>query len=325
MKILGIGNALTDLLAVLPSDKDLRTADLLKGGMELIDEDKLAELTALLKPFETVLTAGGSAANTVTGLARLGISCGFIGKIGHDKYGTLYRKELTRNGVTPLLLRGDKPSGCAVTIITPDGERSFGTYLGAAATFTADELDGEKFAGYDLLHIEGYLVQNPALIVKAVRLAKEKTMRVSLDLSSYNVVKNHLPLFHELLAYTDIVFGNEKEMAAYTNRSPEEGARQLAEPDKIVVLKQGAKGSFVCRGKEAYPIGIQPGRRRDTTGAGDLYAAGFLYGISEKYPLDTCGKIGALLAAGVIENIGPRMSDEQWNKIKLKVRSLSPS
>ena len=112
-------------------------------------------------------------------------------------------------------------------------------------------------------------------------------MQVSLDLSSYNVVKNHLSLFHELLAYTDIIFGNEKEIAACTNRTPEDGARLLAEPGKIVVLKQGAKGSFICRGEEADTSGICPGHRHDTTGAGDLYAAGFLYGIAKSYPLDT--------------------------------------
>lgn len=322
MRILGMGNALTDVLAILPSDQAIHDAGLLKGGMELINEDKLLKLMSLFEDFDTFLAGGGSAANAMAGLARMGISCGFIGKVGHDSYGAFYKEDLIKNGVTPFLLEGDLPSGCAMTMITPGGERTFGTYLGAAATLSAADLCPEMFTGYDLLHIEGYLIQDPDLIRRAVALAKSSGLKISLDMSSYNIVKTNLIFFRELLDATDIVFGNEEEAYAYTGSEPEKAAEILSRQCEIAVVKKGPQGSVVRSGEEVCHIGILPGACKDSTGAGDLYAAGFLYGLSNKYSLCACGELGAILAGNVIQVIGPRMDDAHWDKIKLKVRSL---
>ena len=171
MKILGMGNALTDVLATLQSDTIIQEAGLLKGGMKLIDIERLEKLKQLFSTIHTSRACGGSAANAITGLTHLGIDTGFIGKVGRDDLGRFYEQDLLDNGIESHLQKGDASSGCAMTFISPDGERTFGTYLGAAADLSATDLSTEMFSGYDLLHIEGYLVQDPALIRKAVQLA----------------------------------------------------------------------------------------------------------------------------------------------------------
>ena len=160
MRIVGLGNALTDVLARLHSDECFDEMGLLKGGMQLIGEEKLLRIMSVFEGLETTLASGGSAANAVSGVARMGIESGFIGKIGRDAYGRFFREDMERNGVQTLLIEGEQASGCAMTMITPDGERTFGTFLGAAATLCAEELSAEMFEGYDILHIEGYLVQD---------------------------------------------------------------------------------------------------------------------------------------------------------------------
>lgn len=322
MKILGMGNALTDVLAVLKSDDCIKEAGLIKGGMELIDEDKLLKIRTIFEDFDTFLASGGSAANAISGIARMGIEAGFIGKIGVDSYGAFYKEDLIKNNVTPFLLECDLASGCAMTMVTPDGERTFGTYLGAASTLSAADLHPDMFEGYDLLHIEGYLVQDPSLIRRAVALAKEAGMKISLDMASYNVVNSHLKFYNELVAQTDIIFANEEEAFAYTGAEPDEAAVILARQCDIAIVKCGKHGSIIRRGDEVVHVGILKGTCVDTTGAGDLYAAGFLYGLIMGYSMKTAGEIGTILAGNVIQVIGPQMDDHRWNKIKLKVNQL---
>lgn len=199
MKVLGLGNALTDVLAMLPSEECIAEIGLLKGGMQLIDEDKLLKIMSVFEDFDTVLATGGSAANAISGLTRMGLPGGFIGKTGPDSYGKFYHDDMEKNGVELHLLEGNTASGCAMTMITPDGERTFGTYLGAASALIPGELHPGMFAGYDLLHIEGYLVQDPELIRRAVELAKNAGLKISLDMASYNIVNENLEFFHELV------------------------------------------------------------------------------------------------------------------------------
>ena len=194
-----MGNALTDVLARLHSDECFDEMGLLKGGMQLIDEEKLLRIMSVFEGLETTLASGGSAANAVSGVARMGIESGFIGKIGRDAYGRFFREDMERNGVQTLLIEGEQASGCAMTMITPDGERTFGTFLGAAATLCAEELSAEMFEGYDILHIEGYLVQDTSLILRAVQLAKEAGLSVSFDMASYNVVKDNYAIIRDLV------------------------------------------------------------------------------------------------------------------------------
>ncbi len=323
MKVIGIGNALVDVLAVLDSDSYIEKAGLIKGGMELIDEERLVKINELLSTLNPSLACGGSSANTIVGLANLGVETGFIGKVGDDSNGAFYREGLTCSGVQPSLLTGALPSGCANGFITPDGERTFGTYLGSAATLHASDLSLVMFEGYDILHIEGYLMQDYDLIRAAVTLAKEAGLKVSLDMASFNVVEAHHAFFTELIEkYTDIVFANEEEAHAFTGKAPEESALILSELCEIAVVKCGKDGSIIRCGTEEARVNSITANCIDTTGAGDLYAAGFIYGLSQNYSLEVAGKIGAIVAGNVVEVIGPRMDNQRWDEIKLKVAQL---
>ncbi len=323
MRVLGMGNALVDVLTRLESDDSLKVMGLPKGSMQLIDEAKLFSILEAIKPFETFQATGGSAANAVCGLAQLGIQAGFIGKTGPDHYGKFYSDDLEKNNVTPHLLENPQASGCAMTMISPDGERTFGTYLGAAASLEATDLNAGIFEGYHFFHIEGYLVQNPELIRKACKLAKSAGCKISLDMASYNIVEANLGFFRELLTeYTDIVFANEEEASAFTGKEPQEAVNILGELCEIAVVKIGAKGSLIRRNEETVTVSAIEASCLDTTGAGDLYAAGFLYGLIHNHPLQICGQIGSLLSGNVIEIIGTKMDADRWNNIKNKLSGI---
>lgn len=323
MRILGMGNALIDVLATLRSDVVIQEVGLLKGGMELIDIDRLKKIKQLFSSIHTSQACGGSAANAIAGLTHLGISTGFIGKIGNDDLGKFYEQDLLENGIVSHLQKSDAHSGCAMTFISPDGERTFGTYLGAAATLSAADLSAEMFRGYDLLHIEGYLVQDPALIRKAVLLAKNEGLKISLDMASYNVIRQQPEFSKELVTdYADIVFANEEEAFAFKGKLPREAAGIIAEQCEIAIVKCGKDGSIIQQGDICLQIDALSAQCIDSTGAGDLYAAGFLYGLANGCTLEQSGRIGTILAGNVIEVIGPRMDNERWNKIKLKVNAL---
>lgn len=323
MRILGMGNALTDVLATLKSDTPIQEAGLLKGGMELIDAGRLKNIKRIFASVHTSQACGGSAANAIAGLTRMGVSTGFIGKVGNDELGQFYENNLIENGVKSHLKKGKLDSGCAMTFISPDGERTFGTYLGAAATLSATDLSDNMFSGYDLLHIEGYLVQDPHLIRKAVSLAKAAGLKISIDMASYNIIEQQLDFCRELIAdYADIVFANEDEAFAYTGMEPEQAVGIIAEQCEIAIVKCGKRGSIIQSSDTCLQIGSLPVQCIDSTGAGDLYAAGFIYGLTQNCTLEQAAHIGTILASNVIEVIGPRMDNDRWDKIKLKVNTL---
>lgn len=323
MSVLGIGNALVDVLSRIETDDYLHIMGLPKGSMQLINESELIKILGIIKQFDNYHAAGGSAANAICGLAQLGISAGFIGKVGQDFYGSSYTEDLIKNKVTPHLLEDNIASGCAMAMISPDGERTFGTYLGAAANLQAEDLTEEMFVGYDFFHIEGYLVQNPALIRRACQLAKAAGSKISLDMASYNVVESNIDFFRELITdYTDIVFANEEEAYAFTGKDPLASAEELASLCEVAVVKIGAKGSIIKRKDEMTTVNAIPANCLDTTGAGDMYASGFLFGMIHNYDLELCGNIGSLLAGKVIEVMGPKLDDEAWDKIKTEVGNL---
>ncbi|MFZ4455744.1 MAG: adenosine kinase [Bacteroidales bacterium] len=323
MRVLGMGNALVDILAKLESDDSLEVMGLPKGSMQLINEDELLKILDAIKIFDTFHATGGSAGNTVRALSKLGVYSGFLGKVGPDFYGKFYNDDLKKSRVVPHLLEDTLASGCAMAMISPDGERTFGTYLGAAANLQASDLTEEMFKSYEYFHIEGYLVQNPELIRKACRLAKAAGSKISLDMASYNVVEDNHDFFKELLTeYTDIVFANEEESYAFTQADPEESVRLLGELCEIAIVKVGSRGSLIKRGDEIAHVGVRKTTCLDSTGAGDFYAAGFLYGLIHNQSLEVCGKIGSLLASNVIEIMGTHLENDQWNKISHEVKTI---
>jgi sugar/nucleoside kinase (ribokinase family) len=315
-KILGMGNALVDIMTLLPNESMLANLNLPKGSMQLVDAEFSQKVLELTKPYHPVLTSGGSAANTIHGIAKLGLPTGFIGKVGTDEMGQFFKKDLEYNGIKPFLLSSHTSSGKAIALVTPDSERTFATYLGAAVEMTVQDIDPGIFEGYNFFHIEGYLVQNHELIESSIKIAKQKGLLISLDLASFNVVEANLEFLKRIIGeYVDIVFANEEEARSFTGFDAEIAAEKLATMCQIAVVKTGRKGSVIRRGNDVTRVGIIEVKSIDTTGAGDLYAAGFLFGLANDYSMVKCGKLGALLAGKVIENLGAKISDEGWNYI----------
>lgn len=319
-KILGMGNALTDILYQIEGDVILNNLSLPKGSMQLIDADHSMTIQSSMTGNEALMATGGSASNTINGIARLGGKAGFIGRVGRDEVGEFYSKDMSNNGVQPHLAISTNASGTCTVLVSPDGERTLCTFLGAAAELDPVDLHADMFTGYDIFHIEGYLVQNHELIRKAVHLAKEAGLMVSIDLASYNVVEGNLEFLKEIVAYyVDIVFANEDEARAFTGLEPQEAVVEIAKTCQIAVVKIGSQGSLVRSGNEEYLVAPFKANCIDTTGAGDLYAAGFLYGLSTGASLDVSGKIASLVSARVVEVLGAKMNDVSWTTIKNEI------
>ena len=323
--ILGMGNALTDILAVLPDDSFLRQFHLPKGSMQHVDMETGDRIWQTLKPMGVQYVAGGSAANTITGTAIFGMKSGFIGKVGDDELGHLFRSDQEQYGIKSTLLKGKSSSGRAMVFITaPNAERTFAVYLGAALELGPDDLKPEYFHGYDYFHIEGYLVQNQSLIRRAIEMARDAGCIISLDMASYNVVESNEAFLHDIVdRHVDIVFANETEARSFTRLDdPKDALDEIARHCSIAVVKIGKDGSMVRQGDEYHYIGAWPADTIDATGAGDTYAAGFLYAHSLGRTLKECGEVGSIIAAKVVEVIGTKIDIPRWKAAKQVIREL---
>ena len=322
--ILGMGNALTDILAVLPDDTLLNKYHLPKGSMQWVDKETSNKIFDEIKPLGVQYVAGGSAANTIADTAIFGMPSGFIGKIGNDEVGALFQSDQSQCGIKSTLLKGKDVSGRAMVFITgSNAERTFADYMGATLELGPDDLKPEYFEGYDYFHIEGYLVQNQALIRRAVEMAKAAGCTISIDMASYNVVESNNAFLHDIVEnYVDIVFANETESKAFTKLPPREAIDEIARICDIAVVKTGKTGSMVRNKDEFYQIGAWPAKAIDATGAGDTYAAGFLYAHSLGMPLKVCGEIGSVIAAKVVEVIGSKIDIPRWKDAKKEIREI---
>ncbi len=323
-KIIGVGNALMDVVVKNISEAILEQNNLPKGSMILVDSATSARINIETASFERILAPGGSVANTIHGLASLGVETAFVGKVGLDKMGEIYRLELEKNGANPMLFKSETtPTGVAMALVTPDSERTFATCLGAAIEMVADELTIDLFRDYDIAYIEGYLVQNHDLVRKALEMARKAGLTIALDLASYNVVEDNIDFLNEVLEpYVDIIFANEEEAKAFTGKEPEEAIRLLSKICDIAVVKTGKTGSLIKHADHEEHIGIIGKKCVDTTGAGDLYAAGFLYGFAQNYSLKTCGTIASLVAGYVVNVYGARMDEAIWSQIRNEISDM---
>jgi sugar/nucleoside kinase (ribokinase family) len=323
MKILGIGNALVDLLVRIPNENLLSELKVKKGSMELVGKDVIADVINKTYNLEKKQVSGGSAANTIYGAACLGGSTGFIGTIGKDDFGVVFTENLKASGIVPYLYVSDAETGVVGSIITPDSERTMTTFLGAAGNISTSQVNETILKQYQLIHVEGYLVFNRELIEFASKLAKQCGLKVSLDLASFNVVEANVDFLKEMIKnYIDIVFANEDEAKALTGKSPEAALDEIATMTEIAVVKIGKNGSMIKSGNQKYTIPAIEANVIDTTGAGDLYAGGFLYGLSKGLSLEQCGNIGSLLAGKVIEQIGAKIPGEIWSDILKRVQTI---
>lgn len=321
--IVGIGSALVDILVHLEDDQLLEVLQLPKGSMTLVDAALSQKIMDFTTGLEWTMETGGSAANTIRGIAQLGGTTGFIGKIGNDEPGKFFKTEFENVKTATHLYYSGIPTGKAATLISPDAERTFGTYLGAASELNVAEISEDIFSHYDYLHIEGYLVFNHELIEGILRFAKKQGLKVSLDMASYNVVEANLDfLNHLIVSYVDVVFANEEEARSYTGLAPEAALKAIAGQCEVAVVKIGEEGSLVRSGDQFVKISTPKVTSIDTTGAGDVYASGFLYGLANNFSLENCGKLGSLLASRVIQVAGARIPDEDWPEISEEVQQM---
>ena len=322
-KILGIGSALVDILTQIPDEQILKELNLPKGSMTYVDAKTSVEIGNKLAYLGNQMASGGSAANTMSGLAQLGVEAGFLSKIGEDEIGRFFEKQMTESHVKPLMLKSETPSGRVQALVTADGERTFATCLGAAAEMCAYDINPELFQGWDIFYVEGYLVANPTMLKKAIETAKAQGMTIAIDLASYNVVEESHDFLLDLVNnYVDIVFANEKEAFAFTGMEPEAAVNYIAERCDIAVVKVGAKGALVQRGNEIFTIPPMEANVIDTTGAGDMWAAGFLAGLVKGKDLQTCGLMGAIVAKNTIEVMGAKMDEAHWEKVHAEIASI---
>lgn len=316
-KLIGIGSPIVDSLAQV-DDAFVQSIEGAKGGMELVDAEQLAAMMARLDHMAEA--PGGSAGNTAVAVARLGLPTTFLGKIGNDVGGEFYRDRFIALGGDGSRFKvGTVPNGRCLSLITPDSERTMRTNLGAAMTLSPDEVSPADFANCQHAHIEGYILFNRDLMYKVLDSAKAAGCTISLDLASFEVVGATKDILEDLLRnYVDIVFANEEEGSTFTGlgNDYEGSARKLGELCSIAAVKLGAKGSLVAENGTIHSIDpIVIDKAVDTTGAGDLWAGGFLYGWLKGKSLPECGKLGSLLGAEVVQVIGAAVSDARWKAI----------
>jgi sugar/nucleoside kinase (ribokinase family) len=310
--VLCSGNALVDVLAPV-TDEQLAALGIVKNSYELVDAETADRLYSAMPP--AVEISGGAAANTAVGVVSLGGTASYIGKVRDDQLGSVFRHDLQAAGVefdTPEASSGPA-TGRALTLITPDAHRTFRTYLGAANQLTPDEVDEATVAAAQVTYLEGYLWDPPSAkdaFRKAMKLAHEATRRVSLTLSDPFCVSNWGHEFRELLAHgdIDILFANEDElMTLFPGSDFAKAVEQVRDLCPIAAVTRSEHGSIVIAGNETHDVAAAPvGEVVDTTGAGDLYAAGFLFGLTHGEPLARCGELGSLCAAEVISHVGAR-------------------
>ena len=325
VRILGVGSPIVDLLVRVP-ETFLASAGGEKGGMELVDGDTLDSLltSSRVQPEQA---PGGSAANTTFALARMGMPTAFLGKLGMDADGDYYQEAyLAVNGDTSRFkFSADVATARCLSLITPDSERTMRTDLGAAVLLAPNEISPADFEDFQHAHVEGYLLFNQDLARKVLVSAKEAGCSVSLDLGAFEVVRAAQDVLPALLEnYVDAVFANEDEGRAYCGHEDAEKAlEELGNLCNTAAVKLGPDGAWLKRGSEVVRARAIPAKTVvDTTGAGDCWAAGFLYGHLNGLPLEVCGELGALLGAAAVQEIGASPSPASWEGILARIAEL---
>ncbi|MFA5591811.1 MAG: adenosine kinase [Micavibrio sp.] len=312
--LLTIGNAIVDILATSTEEFIASQVEngMARGAMNLIDADRALALYDAMGP--ATQASGGSAGNTIAAYASFGGKGAYIGKVAKDELGAFFSHDLTALGVTyntSPVEKGSHTARCMV-LITPDGERTMNTFLGACVELTPDDIDEDLVKSAEVTYLEGYLFDPPQAMeafYKAAKIAHDAGRKVSLTLSDSFCVGRHRAAFQELVEnHIDILFANEEEIKSlYETESFEEAFAIVRNKCEIAALTRSEKGSVIIRGDEVTEIKAEPvARVVDTTGAGDAYAAGFLFGYTSSLSMAECGRLGSIAAAEVISHVGPR-------------------
>ncbi len=309
--VVGIGNAIVDVL-VHTKESFLNEQSLEKGSMTLIDEQQAEILYSSIGP--GLESSGGSAANTLASLAQLGGQAGFIGRVRKDQLGEIFTHDITAAGATfetPAAFTGPSTARCLI-FVTPDAQRTMCTYLGASVLLEPEDLDLTMVRETKVLYLEGYLWDNPAAkraFIAAAEECKQSGGKVSLSLSDSFCVDRHRESFIELIEkHVDILFANESEIISlYQSSNIENALEKVKGRCEIAAITCGENGSKILTAESSLSINSYKfGEVIDTTGAGDLYAGGFLYGFTHDKDLNTCGQIGSICAGQIVTQLGPR-------------------
>ena len=232
--------------------------------------------------------------------------------------GAFFEADMQKSGIKPHLIHtSETDTGIATTLMTQDAERTFATYLGAAASMSPEEIDNEIFKDYDCIHVEGYLIFNHDLILQICKTAKANGLKISMDMASFNLVKDHHDFVEMLLKeYVSIIFANEEEAKAFSGKEGEEALEILSQYCPIAIVKLGGKGSIANINGKRIAVGTNGKKPIDTNGAGDIFAAGFLFGLLNNWPEEKTGRLAARLGDEMVSTIGAKLSDNQWEVIK---------
>lgn len=307
--VCAIGHAIVDVIA--PADDGfIERQGLTRGGMTLIEQERADELTGAMA--EAIETSGGSAANTIAGLASFGGKGAFIGKLADDRLGGVFEKDMTGIGATfstgALLSDGTATGRCLINV-TPDGQRTMATFLGAASRLAGEDVARDVVEGSQVVYLEGYLFGAEEAFAKAAALAHGSGRLIALTLSDAFIIDIHRPALTTFIqTQVDILFANELELTTlFQTDDFDTAAEGIRSWVKIAAVTRSEKGSVVIAGGETHVVPAEPvDKVVDTTGAGDQYAAGFLHGLAQGKSLPICGKLGSIAAAEVISHYGPR-------------------
>lgn len=307
--VAGIGSALLDF-TVNVDDAFLKEINLVKGHMQLVDEKTSARILEKISHMEMSIAPGGSSANTLAGVASLGGKAAFIGRVGDDSHAARYIDDTGKAGVASFISKGGGMTGHAITFITPDSERTFATHLGAATALSMGDVDFDVIERSSILHLEGYLFEpgpQREICYSAMKRIKSGGGLVSVDLADPSLIGRIKNVFDDVISnYADIVFANEDEILAYTGKKESDGLDDLASKTGFAVVKLGAKGSMIKTGGITERIDPFAVNVVNTNGAGDMYAAGILYGLTSGRNAADSGRIASYASSLVVSSTGAR-------------------
>lgn len=319
--VYGIGNTLIDIIANIEYE-DLETLHLNKGIMQLIDEDFRKVLIDFIKNKPTTYACGGSCPNTLIALSMLGIDTILAGKVGKGEFGKNYHNNLKKYNTKDELIDCDYPTGSSIILDTPDSERTMNTYLCANRHFSEEDVCEESIRKASYFYFTGYMWDTDnqkGAIKKALRIAKQSSTKVAFDIADPFAVGRYKDIFIDLIKNDiDIVFANREEAKImFGNEDPVDNCKELGKICRTAIVKNGIKGSIVSHNGEIFIIPVHGSVNPiDTTGAGDVYAAGFLYGLCKNFSIEECGKIASILAGEIISQIGAQFTEENLKKAK---------
>jgi len=316
--VISIGNALMDILVKINEDKFL-TLKIEKGSMNFVSPESVKLVEDVLLGHEMTLEPGGASANTLSCLALLGSKVVFCGTVGKDNHGAIYEKKLMETGVSTSISKKEGSTGKAYTFITPDSQRTFMVSLGIASKIGKEDILEENIKQSKILYLTVYELLDPELrktCLNAISIAKSSGTKIALDLAAPNVVKDNLTMLKEIVdEHVDILLANEGEASAFTGKSPEDSADEIAKLVETAVVKLGKGGSIIIHQGEITKTESFTANAVDTTGAGDMYAAGILYGIANNIPMKKASLLGSFLGAKVVEKIGARLSKDEIKSV----------